>query len=373
VARHNYAAENTMKHFRDALLKSQTKRIELIEVYTWLKLDRHLKGGKFRAGWGCPGISKLPRGVVESGRKILTIRARNVRKRHWVRRAQKRNLKRKATAKKEAELAAAVAKAAAEVRERSFVKVSRWAGSTSYKAGPWIGQGADRRRIVVADGKAEVLTHNMATKVCKEEGYSVSFCENFCRVHNLLPAHLSPFPTCAQEYKDAGVYAGLSQEQTMALIANRLLPIGASDTAGSREGGVPDVKRTHAEKLKCVAAVLKVHRKMQWPRAMPRARVQPQRFRDADADAEEPSGGAEVWLTLDVPAASTDNDGTDGSNDADTNDITEEGSDDETDATVAEADEDTAMAEPDDGLDASDSDSDASNDEFDGCSSDDDL
>jgi hypothetical protein len=31
---------------------------------------------------------------------------------------------------------------------------------------------------------------------------------------------------------------------------------------------------------------------------MPRARVQPQRFRDADADAEEPSGGAEVWLCV---------------------------------------------------------------------------
>jgi hypothetical protein len=100
VARHNYAAENTMKHFRDALLKSQTKRIELIEVYTWLKLDRHLKGGQFRAGWGCPGISKLPRGVAESDHKILTIRARNVRMRHWVRRAQKRNRKRKAAAEK---------------------------------------------------------------------------------------------------------------------------------------------------------------------------------------------------------------------------------------------------------------------------------
>ena len=74
VARHNYATANTMKHFRAALLKSQTKRIELIEVYTWLKLDRHLNGGQFRAGWGCPGISKLPRGVAESDRKILGTR-----------------------------------------------------------------------------------------------------------------------------------------------------------------------------------------------------------------------------------------------------------------------------------------------------------
>ena len=51
------------------------------------------------------------------------------------------------------------------------------------------------------------------------------------------------------------------------------------------------------------------------------------------------------------------------------NDVNEEGSDDETDATAAEDDGDVAMAEPDDGSDASDSDS---NDE-DGWGSDDDL
>ena len=65
-------------------------------------------------------------------------------------------------------------------------------------------------------------------------------------------------------------------------------------------------------------------------------------------------GGAEIWLTLDVPAASTDattsadaNDGTDG------NDAADDGSDDET----------AAEAEPDAVSDASDSDSEASNDE----------
>jgi hypothetical protein len=73
-------------------------------------------------------------------------------------------------------------------------------------------------------------------------------------------------------------------------------------------------------------------------------------------------GGAEIWLTLDVPAASTDattsadaNDGTDG-NDAGSDD----GSDDET---AAEAEPDSAMTEPDAVSDASDSDSEASNDE----------
>ncbi len=107
---------------------------------------------------------------------------------------------------------------------------------------------------------------------------------------------------------------------------------------------------------------------------MPRARVQPQRFRNADADAEEPSGGAEVWLTLDVPAASTDDGATDGKDGTDTNGVADEGSDDGTDETVAEADEDiVAMDESNDSLDAPDSDSDASNDEFDGWSSDDDL
>jgi hypothetical protein len=67
---------------------------------------------------------------------------------------------------------------------------------------------------------------------------------------NLLPEHLSPFPACAQEYKDVGIYAGVSQEQVAALIANRLLPIGKANTAGSREGGVPDVKRSHACKVR---------------------------------------------------------------------------------------------------------------------------
>ena len=81
------------------------------------------------------------------------------------------------------------------------------------------------------------------------------------------------------------------------------------------------------------------------------------RFRDLDADAEEPSGGAEVRLTLHVLAASTDDGGTNGHDDTDTND--------------GEADGDIAMTEHDDGSDAFDRDSDVSNDE-DGWGSDDD-
>ena len=91
-SRHNYAAENAMKHFRDALLKSPTKRIEIVECYTWLKLDRFVKAkeGKLRTGWGCPGISELPPAVTERDLPHISVRARNIRKRHWKRRAQKR-------------------------------------------------------------------------------------------------------------------------------------------------------------------------------------------------------------------------------------------------------------------------------------------
>ena len=296
IQRHNYGAENAMKHFRDALLKSPTKRIELCEVYTWVKLDRFCKGlkGSLRAGWGCPGITEPA--VQPTDRLHLSTRARNVQVKLWKRRAQKRKQRRQYAKKVEAELVAAIAKATATSRRRIVRKVRRWAGVSVFKAGPWIGRGADRRRLAVP----EVPTYNMHMAITKAGGWTGAFCENFCRLINLLPPEESPFPQCAKDLVAIGVYNGLSAAQHRSLIANRLLPIGAANTAGTRQGTVPDVKRSHAVKLGVCHDIMRVCAKHQWPRAQPRAR-RPTRFHDDDSDSdEEGSGGAEVWLRVDL-------------------------------------------------------------------------
>ncbi len=87
---------------------------------------------------------------------------------------------------------------------------------------------------------------------------SAAWCENFCRTQNMLPEEESLFDQRVQGYIDNGVYDGLSPEQIAVLVRNRLLPVGLSDVQGRREDAVPDVKRTHEQKLACVRAVLEV-------------------------------------------------------------------------------------------------------------------
>jgi hypothetical protein len=140
----------------------------------------------------------------------------------------------------------------------------------------------------------------MHMAITKAGGWTGAFCENFCRLINLLPPEESPFPQCAKDLEAIGVYNGLSAAQRRSLIANRLLPIGAANTAGTRQGTVPDVKRSHAVKLGVCHDIMRVCAKHQWPRAQPRAR-RPTRFHDDDSDSdEEESGGAEVWLRVDL-------------------------------------------------------------------------
>ena len=214
----------------------------------------------------------------------------------WKRRAQKRKLRRQYAKKVEAELVAAIAKATATSRQRIVQKVRRWAGVSVFKAGPWIGRGTDRRRLAVP----EVPTYNMHMAITKAGGWTGAFCENFCRLINLLPPEESPFPQCAKDFEAIGVYNGLSVAQRKSLIANRLLPIGAANTAGTRQGTVPDVKRSHRVKLTVCRDILRVCAKHQWPRAQPRARRPTRLHGDDSDDDEEESGGAEVWLRVDL-------------------------------------------------------------------------
>ena len=90
------------------------------------------------------------------------------------------------------------------------------------------------------------------------------------------------------------------------LVRNHLLPLGASNVQGLREGVVPNVKRSHEEQIVCVMA-LEVQEAMQWPKPMPRVRRQPQRFRTGDQAPA--AGGAEVWVTVQVPTAVDTDDG----------------------------------------------------------------
>jgi len=86
-------------------------------------------------------------------------------------------------------------------------------------------------------------------------------------------------------------------------VRNRLLPLGASNVQGLREGVVPNVKRSHEEQIVCVMA-LEVQEAMQWPKPMPRVRRQPQRFRTGDQ-----APAAEVWVTVLVPTTVGTDDG----------------------------------------------------------------